>query len=208
MSIIQFQSVAPPLDQLGIGPDAARTLGRAEAMGLLRGQAPIRRLDLPLLERLLRQVARAAGVGRDLVAEIAQPQPTPEQLGRVLRRLYDELEQSPVPASEWQALLDQLGSELVTALVSVSPASVRRYASGARATPDAVADRLHFLALVVADLAGSYNAFGVRRWFARARPQLEGKSPAQLLRGEWRSDQAGPRQVRELAHALTGPLAT
>lgn len=183
-------------------------LSRAEAMGLLRGQSPIRRLDRLLLERLLRQVAAAAGIGRDVIAEIAQPTDSPEQLGRALRRLYDELEQSPVPATEWRALLDRLGADLLTSLVGVSQASLRRYVIGARTTPDAVADRLHFLALVVADLAGSYNEFGVRRWFQRARPQLDMRNPAQLLRGEWRSDQPGPHRVRDLARALTAPLGT
>ena len=177
-------------------------------MGLLRGQEPIRRLDRALLERLLRHVARAAGIGRDVVADLGEPGRSPEQLGRALRRLYDELEQSPVPASEWGAVGDQLGSDLLVSLVGVSPASLRRYAAGERKTPDEIADRLHVLALVVADLAGSYNEFGIRRWFERARPQLDMRSPAQLLRGEWRSDQDGPRRVRELARALTGPLGT
>jgi hypothetical protein len=37
-----------------------------------------------------------------------------------------------------------------------------------------VAERLHWLAMVVADLAGSYNALGIRRWFERPRALLGG----------------------------------
>jgi hypothetical protein len=177
-------------------------------MGLLRGDAPIRHLDLRLLSRLLREVVRRSGVGRDAVAAISSEAPSPERISTALRRLFDELEQSPVPEHEWPSLLGTLGLELLTPLVGVSPASARRYAGGQRATPDEVADRLHFLALIVADLAGSYNEFGIRRWFGRSRPQLDGRSPSQLLHGDWRADQAGPQRVRALARALTGPLAT
>jgi uncharacterized protein (DUF2384 family) len=177
-------------------------------MGLLRGEAPIRRLDPEVLERVLRRVIRVSGIGRDAAAELARPRVSAGQIERALSRIYDELEQSPVPQSEWPAVVDQLGADLVTKLIGISPASLRRYASAARTTPDAVAERLHFLALVTADLAGSYNDFGIRRWFERPRPQLDVKSPAQLLHGEWSVDDAGPRRVRELARALTGPLAT
>lgn len=101
-----------------------------------------------------------------------------------------------------------LGAELLSALLGISASSLRRYGKGARHTPDAVAVRLHFLALVVADLAGSYNELGVRQWFERRRVQLEGKTPAQLLRGEWNVESSGATRVRELARALTGPLGT
>lgn len=206
--MIQFHSVEAPLDRAGVAPAAAAALGRAEAMGLLSGSVPIRHLDLPTLLRLIREVARSSEVGRDVVSLLTTRDPSPEQITSALRRLSDELEQSPVPAREWPSLLETLGNELLTQLVKVSEASVRRYASGERGTPDEVADRLHFLALLVADLAGSYNSFGVRRWFQRARPQLDGKSPAQLLGSGWHSDDPTAQRLRDLARALTGPLAT
>lgn len=208
MSILQFESVAAPLDEAALGGAALRTLGRAEAMGLLQGEPPIRRLDTSVLDRVLRRVIRLSGIGRDVAADISRPHPSVGQLERALQRLFEELEQSPVPATEWRSVVDRLGADLVTKIVGVSPASVRRYTSGARPTPDAVAERLHFLALVTADLAGSYNDFGIRRWFERPRPQLDMRSPAQLLRGEWHADNDGPRRVRALARALTGPLGT
>ncbi len=208
MSIIQFESAEAPLDRSGVAPAAAQALGRAEAMGLLSRATPIRRLDMPTLLRLIREVARASNVGRDVLSTLSSPHPSPEQISRALHRLSDELEQSPVPEREWHSLISTLGYELLTRLVGVSEASVRRYAARERATPDEVADRLHFLALVVADLAGSYNEFGIRRWFQRTRPQLRGKSVEQLLRGEWRSDNPDAQRIRDLARALTGELAT
>ncbi|MGH2378944.1 MAG: hypothetical protein ACRDGT_10770, partial [Candidatus Limnocylindria bacterium] len=135
MSILQFESVSAPFDQAALGSAALRTLGRAEAMGLLRGEAPLRRLDPGALDRVLRRVIRLSGVGRDAAVEISRPHASAEQFERALRRVYDELEHSPVPQTEWQALLDRLGQDLVTKLVGVSGASVRRYAAGARPTP-------------------------------------------------------------------------
>ena len=115
---------------------------------------------------------------------------------------------SPVPASEWPALQRVLGVDLLGRLLSVSTASVRRYLSGTRKTPDDVAVRLHALALMVGDLAGAYNDAGVRRWFARPRTVLANRAPVELLTSGWRPDDPGPRQVRGLANALTASPAT
>ena len=111
--------------------------------------------------------------------------------------------ESPAPAHEWPALQDLLGLESLAELLGISISSARRYASRARRTPDSVADRLHFLALVV-DLAGAYNDVRVRRWFHRRRSRLGGRAPVELLRGLWRPDDGGPRRVQDLARAL-GP---
>lgn len=97
---------------------------------------------------------------------------------------------------------------MVARLLGISPASVRRYARVVRSTPDDVAARLHWLALTVGDLASAYNEIGIRQWFDRKRVQLGGRSPAQLLSGEWKPDDPGPQQVRALADALTGSPAT
>jgi hypothetical protein len=93
-------------------------------------------------------------------------------------------------------------------LVEVSAVSVRRYCSGARETPDEVADRLHFLAMLVADLAGSYNDVGIRRWMDRPRGQLAGKSPRQALGKGWHSGTTAAVRVRDLARSLTAGGAT
>ena len=64
------------------------------------------------------------------------------------------------------------------------------------------------LALVVGDLAGSYNDIGVRRWFHRKRTLLDGRAPAALLKGNWDPDDEGPMRVRELARELIALSAT
>jgi hypothetical protein len=85
--------------------------------------------------------------------------------------------------------------------------SLRRYAAKSRTIPDLVAARLHFLALVVGDLGGAYNDFGIRRWFERPRSQLDGKAPRQILRGPWTPDDAVVQTLRALAADLAGPGA-
>ena len=90
----------------------------------------------------------------------------------------------------------------------MAASSLKRYQSEERATPDPVAARLHFLALVVGDLAGSYNDVGIRRWFHRKRTLLDGRSPAALLKGEWDPDDDGPARVRQLARDLVSLSAT
>lgn len=205
--MIQLESVSPPLNTPAVASLAVRILSVAEAMGLLAGRQPIRRLDRAVLEGVAKSAATSAGIGRDVLADLRRAD-RPELMEPAVRRLYEALERSPAPATEWRALVAVIGPDLLGRLLGTSGSSLRRYVAGSRRTPDVVADRLHFLALVVADLAGSYNDLGVRRWFERPRVLLGGKSPAQLLRGEWRVDDSGPARVRELAYALTAPLGT
>ncbi|MEP6650092.1 MAG: hypothetical protein ABJA74_09280 [Lapillicoccus sp.] len=128
-------------------------------------------------------------------------------VARLAGHMAEAVDGSPMPVVEWPALLRTLGEDLVGALVRVSPTSVRRYASGTRRTPDDVADRLHTVALVVASLNGSYNDVGVRRWFHRPRTALNGNAPADVLGGEWSSDDADVVAVRVLADSLLGAAA-
>ena len=131
----------------------------------------------------------------------------PARLGPALsgavEQINDQPEMSPQPAGEWAPVIGTLGEELLAELVGVSVSSVRRYASGSRGTPQDVAERLHFLALLIADLAGSYNDFGIRRWLNRPRTPLGGRSPASLL-GEFDPDGPDATAVAELAATLVG----
>src|SRR4051794_5017981 len=117
-------------------------------------------------------------------------------------------ENVPVPGAAWLDLERVLGAELLAGLVGVSASSLRRYATGSRPTPNAVAARLHFLALVVGDLAGSYHDIGIRGWLGRSRTQLGGQSPAALLHGAWDPADDGPARVRQLAGTLLGASPT
>lgn len=136
-------------------------------------------------------------------------EPDPSAVLGWLRAVHQMLAGSPTPGSEWPALVRRLGLDLLARLVLVSPASARRYAAGTRRTPDAIADRLHFLALLVGDLlAGAYTDIGIRRWFERRRTALDGRAPADLLTAPWMPDDEGPEKVRQLAAALAFSPAT
>ena len=61
-----------------------------------------------------------------------------------------------------------------------------------------------FLATLVGDLAGAYNEIGIRRWFEQPRTVLEGRTPAQLMQGDWAPDEPDLQRVRDLARSLSG----
>jgi hypothetical protein len=182
---------------------------RAETMGLLPERAELSTthpLDAAYTLNRVLDVARDAGIGRALT--IPRDPADEERWEGFGLELLDALEESPLPRTEWVGLERVLGADLLAGLVGVSPSSLRRYTAGTRDTPDDVAARLHSLALVVGDLAGSYNDIGVRRWFSRRRSQLEGQAPADLLKGAWDPQDEGPEKVRRLAAALLGAPAT
>jgi hypothetical protein len=153
---------------------------------------------------------KAAGIGRARVAilQYGELSADDEETLAAIEGLNADLEASPNPGSEWPTLHSLLGTDLLSSLVGISEASMRRYQRVERATPDDVADRLHSLALVVADLAGGYNEFGIRRWFQRKRAALGDRSPQELLGGDWNPDDKGPEQVRLLAAQLVSAGAT
>ena len=175
-------------------------------MGLLSDEitcldeAAIRGLALGLAE---------ANIGRNIIAELrGSSSCDPRRLATLFEIVGDALDESPTPEHEWHTLQVALTLPLLARLLNISESSARRYLGAVRATPDPVAARLHFLAMVVSDLAGAYNDIGVRRWFDRPRQQFRGRAPAALLAGDWLPEQGGPRRVRELAGALGFTVAT
>jgi uncharacterized protein (DUF2384 family) len=130
---------------------------------------------------------------------------TPAGLQQLLSEVWDVTEHNPMPELEWPVLRPTMTDELLAALLDVSPQSIRRYATGERDTPDDIAARLHFVALVNADIAGSYNDRGIRRWWARPRAVLDARSPLDVLTGGFDPDGPVAAQVRGLAGALVGP---
>jgi hypothetical protein len=188
--------------------DASR---RAEAMGLIE-MSPGREAgphgDLSAFRHLATQ-AEKAGIATATAAALHNVEtPTPEELASLLTTMIAALEASPAPKFEWGGLARVFDAEQLASLLNISISSLKRYQAGERATPDAIAARLHFLALLVGDLAGSYNDIGVRRWFQRQRTRLDGRAPAELLTGEWDPDDPGARRVRELARELVALSAT
>jgi hypothetical protein len=208
VAILQISSVRAPFTSGRLAHEAILALGRADAMGLLPDDQRIDALDLETLRRVMAHVGRA-GIGKAIALGLDDGQTDPAaRLEHVLEQLNTALEESPAPAYEWHRLVAVLGIELLARLLEISASSVRRYRASARTTPDDVAARLHFLALVVGDLGGAYNDFGIRQWFDRKRAQLGGRTPAELLTGGWTPAAGGPGKVRELARALTAAPGT
>jgi len=179
---------------------------RAEAMGLVEpGEARAGAADV----RQLADTVRRAGVATSAADTINNVErPSNRELAALLKTIIAALEASPAPAFEWKGLIRVFAAEDLARLVDISVSSLKRYQSGERETPDGAAARLHFLALVVGDLAGSYNDVGIRRWFERKRTQLDNRSPASLLKRDWDPDDDGPQRVRELARSLVTLSAT
>jgi transcriptional regulator with XRE-family HTH domain len=210
MAAIRIRSVVDPFDTAD--PELIRaavdTIALVEAMGLLPEGEDVERLDLPTVRRVARAIGDA-GIGPTAVATLNGTKTLDRRrLLEAVEQLREALEHSPVPRPEWRALVELFGVERLAELTGVSAASLRRYASGRRNTPDDVAARLHFLAKVVGDLRGAYNEIGVRRWFERKRTALRGRSPAQILSGQWDPEAGRPLEVRALARSLVGSPAT
>ena len=209
MTRIRLRSVDEPLDRPDAAWQAVRFLSTAELLGLLpESLESVEALDVGTVRAVLKEAA-AAGVGRRALAEAdSRVAGDGGEWVDVLVRANAALADSPIPERTWPVLADLLGIELLARLVGIAPASARRYLAGGRTTPDTVAARVHWVALIAGDLAGSYNEFGIRRWFLRPRSQLDGKSPADVLAGAWSPDEPGPRAVRELATRLVDSGAT
>jgi hypothetical protein len=122
----------------------------------------------------------------------------------LIERLDDSLAESPLPDREVPELLRVFDRDELATLAGTSSVSLGRYLAGSRAWPDELATRVHWLALVLSDLQGAYNEFGVRRWFDRERVQLDGRSPRQVLGPEWDPASPNVERVRQLAAALAG----
>lgn len=208
MSTLRIESVSEPFSEPRSGFLASRILAFASTAGLLGG-AKIDSLDLKTWRNVLTRL-RAAGLLRaaPFLAVPSKARLTTAELASELGRLYEAIEGSPLPATEWAPMRELFGDEMLEKLLGISRQSIQRYASGRRSTPQEVAERLHLLALIASDLMGSYNDYGIRRWFERPRSQLGGRSPRAVLKRGWRPDDEAVRRVRELAAALVGSGAT
>jgi hypothetical protein len=200
-----------------VSPDVRRltfeAYRRAEAMGLVEPISSMDDFDVSGARKVLRSV-KDAGIARSSVLELetadqanGEPASGPE-IADLMRAVIAALEASPAPGSEWRSVARVFDAEHLAPLLGISVSSLRRYQAGTRSTPDDVAARLHFLALVISDLAGAYNDIGIRRWFTRERSPLDGKTPSALLTGDWSPEDEGPRRVRELAQALVSLSGT
>lgn len=213
MNNIQIQSVAEGFDRQGVLPRLMTLLARVSAMGLLPDGQRIERLDDKAFHLVLKSLQACNLVsGRSpvlaYITASSRPAVSASEQILALDGLLRVVEESPVPEKEWAAMREIFGDDELTRLLGTSLSSVKRYAVSDRETPMDIAVRLHWLAMIVADLAGSYNELGIRRWFHRPRGQLGGKSPLQVLGKNWDADSERARHVRDLASSIAGAGAT
>ena len=204
---LQIESIERPL--LGSAQAVSLALSlvaRAQTMGFL----PLREGRVELDRRFLEDLAellRRRGVASRATATLARAMQEPlneVELIDALRATLDAVDASPHPEGEWAPARELLGDELLARLLRVSASSLRRYAAGNRRTPDEVAWRLHLVARLLAALVGSYNDYGMRRWFERRRSALDGATPAELLERAKTEDDERLEAVLALAEQLTG----
>lgn len=198
MSNIHITSVLPPFEEEQLYPRATRFLRRADAMGLL--DEPIQELSSDVVRRVARILSKR-GLARDLAARLTAA-PSRDEFVRYLDAALLALDESPVPEAELAKLDSTLGHELLIELLDISAASLQRYQSGDRDAPDAIADRAHFLTSVIAALEGTYNDFGVRRWFERPRSVFNGRTARQVLSRRWTPNDEPARSVLAAAESL------
>lgn len=208
MTVLQFLSSDSPALRAAASSAGGSPLAgglslrsRMVRMGLVGGEAAGATGE-ELLERLARE-----GLCREIWHRW-QELPGEDSAARalLLEQAYQALEHTPTPASAWAGLREICGDGLLERILAISPASLRRYAAGDRRCPDVVAARLHWLALVVEALEGTYNPIGIRRWFERSRQALEGAAPLELLAKNWLPEHPGPQRLRALAEAARGGM--
>ena len=204
---LQIESIERPL--LGSAQAVSLALSlvaRAQTMGFL----PVREGRVELDRRFLEDLAellRRRGVASRATASLARAMQEPlndVELIDALRATLDAVDASPHPEGEWAPARELLGDELLARVLRISASSLRRYAAGDRRTPDEVAWRLHLVARLLAALVGSYNDYGMRRWFERRRSALDGATPAELVERAKTEDDERLEAVLALAEQLTG----
>ena len=201
MSELRIESVSDPFDDPGSATTALQLFARAETMGLIPESIARQAITVDHLtvRRLLKHLREA---GMASAPSLRLPTASAEEVNRVLLQALDALAASPYPAGEWDALRAIVGDRLLSRMLRISESSIRRYNAGGRRTPDDVAWRLHAIGGIVSALRGSYNEYGVRRWFDRPRTALDGRTPADVVAGA--DDEDEFRQVVALADDLLG----
>jgi hypothetical protein len=208
MRTIHKQATGNPLDHKALSK-ALDVVLKAQAMGLVEEKSDVFSLDFNSVTHMLKQIAEQ-GIGRALVRDLEEWRHLDAaDITDRLARLDQVLEESARPETEWPVVRRYLSDQLLVNTLAVSEISIRRYASGERPTPAAVAQRLHFLALVIGDLSGSYDHMGISQWFTRPRKNVfAGKTPFDLLSGEWQPEDDGPARVRQFSKSLNFCLGT
>lgn len=209
MESFHIESIESPLDDSAVAASAFRILVRLQMMSLWEPRAEVR-LDRDLYDAVIGNLHRAGMANGLRVWRLTTPLRRLEgdQLVDAWLEVWNSLghvvDECPYPQGEWGPARELLQDDLLSEVLGISSSSLRRYATGSRETPDRVAARLHAISQITSALAGSYNEYGIRRWFERGRTQLGIRSPKELLVGDWSPDDEEPQQVIALAEKLVG----
>lgn len=206
---LRIESITDPLLRASRSlPLVLQLVARAQTMGFLpegeSGRIELSREYLAELARLLRLEGIATVATARLLEVTRRDQIDDDDLLDALRATLAAIDASPRPEGEWEPARAMLGDDLLAGMTRISESSLRRYASGERGTPDDVAWRLHVVARLLSSLVGSFNEYGVRRWFERPRSALEGATPGEILEQAESEDDEQLQQVIELADQLLG----
>jgi hypothetical protein len=206
---IQIESIDERLLDNGEAVTLALALvARAQTMGFLpESDEPRVVLDRRFLNDIAR-VLRLEGFASAVTGSLARATRTSARddadLVAALRATLEAVDASPRPDAEWATARELLRDDLLARLLNISVSSLRRYAAGERQTPDETAWRLHLIARLLAALVGSYNDYGIRRWFERPRAALGGRTPAQVLERAESEEDEQVQRLLALAEELTG----
>ena len=208
MKTIHRHTINNPPDQAALSK-ALDVVLKGQAMGLIDEKIDVFTFDFSVVQRFLKQIA-TYGIGRTQVRDLENWEGVDSaEITDRLDSLDQILEESAKPETEWPAVRRYLTDQLLVQTLGVSEISIRRYAGGERTTPAEVAQRLHFLALVIGDISGSYDHMGISQWFSRPRKKaFANKSPLDLLSRRWRPEDEGPSKVRQFARSLNFCLST
>lgn len=153
------------------------------------------------------ETLRRLGIATPSAAQVLAEPSSPSLVEQMVRDALAATEQHPLPAREWPAVLALLEPALTATLVGTTTTVVQRYTRPADQwpTPAPLAARLHFVALVNGELAGSYTPLGIRHWWQRSHVELDGHHPGSWLGVGWSPSDERARQLRALAATLAGP---
>lgn len=107
---------------------------------------------------------------------------------------------TPTATDKFNKLSNIFGQGRLVRLMHTRSHLLQGFLAGEQPLGSRYAARLDFLYEVVHDLEGSYNAFGINRWFERPRVQLGRHAPNDLLLNQaWRVEHRDVRRIRKLA---------
>ena len=105
-----------------------------------------------------------------------------------------------MPTTTLSELRSILGDWMLGELVGLPTTSVATI-DIAKLRPE-VSERIELIGQVVWCLLGAYDENGIRRWFGRRRPQLQGQSPAEHLGFDWLANSSSAKRILELAREV------